>query len=397
MLENKHNLQFVKPEVVVVSTMDNRSVAWAESRNNQYADMTEWTNKDFAIHDMMQVGLNFKFASIGFRELLMILRPYNSWARSTREHHPKAQKLIDLGYSDEVKQKIIDQMNLAIEEVDRTDLDNGRLKYPLAVSAGFFYQTSYRLLMMFIKTLEKFYPKYYEYYGIPILRGLDISDEKFQLLEYKPLDDAYSLSKDSLAEEHTSKLVGDFAYVRTKVPFSLVSQLVRQRQAKVLSNYYQLVKEWGEDRIESEMLQDQDIEIAIMTSQEHYEKMAKYRSCYVFSRHLWEPLLTAWYKKNKDNDTLRNMYPCDCDPSKCFTAPEVRAAENGEFGYYPCPVFMQSQYSLTKYVESHGNLKSYQIDKILLNDELKLPIGPTERDLKSEEMRETGGYAKSKL
>lgn len=386
--------KFVKPKVVIFSTMDNRASAWSTSRANVYADITDWRFKDFAIHDLMQVSINFEHASIGFRELLMILRPYSSWAKSTREHSAVSQVLVDIGFSDEQKQQLQSQMNKAWRLEQEKDLDNGRLLYPLAVSVGFFYQTSFRMLMMLCKTLEKCFPKYYEAYGIQILRGLGVTDEEFQTMDYKSFHNSYML-KDY---EGKSQQVGDYTYVRGSAPLSFVAQLVRQRQAKVLTNYYEIVMKNGELYSETMMRQDSEIEYSIMTSTVHYEQVAKYRSCNVFSRNLWNDFVHPWFMKNIENGTIENIYPCDSCKDKCYTAPEIKGNfDNAEFGYYPCWLWMGSGYGLKEYIDSHGELSTYKLERdvVLPHLKLKMEVAPIDEDYMSR--RDSGNYAKSKL
>lgn len=340
---------FVKPDVEVVSVLDNRAFAWKVARNDQYADITNWRTKDFAIHDMMMVTVHFRKASVAFRELMTIFRPYNMWAASSRDEHPTKMELIDLGWDEGVKSELQSQMNKALTLTDTEGLDKGRMEYPLALSRGWTIQMSYRLWMMFFKALQTYAPRYFEHYARPVIHGLDMTVEEFNKLEYR--DNIGHHHALDTSDEQESTYVGEYVYLRMRGAFGWVSQLVRQRQAKVLTNYWTYLLDCKDELVLELMTQGQPIDVSIMTHKSHYESVAKTRSCFTFHRELWNEFVKPFHAKMIKEGTPHKIYPCDGDVSKCFTEPEARAAQVGRFGYYPCPVMNGSKFFLDRYKE----------------------------------------------
>lgn len=341
--------------IKLLSVVDDRQQAWKHSRKIQddgSINMEELEKVNFSLHSLKRYTFEVETARIMLDLIVNFTK--NIWSQSSRIL-PIPDLVIDWQGTSEAPTMILNQLK---KRADSEPQDLIRLGSPIFTRIGYCFSMDHRTLIGFLKSLRRFRPELYSFYGLEILKAIGMTESELTESTFGELVPENL----SLEDFKTTSPQEGLRYIEGVGcdSYNYISQLNRHADVYILSSLWVLPL----DTLLNMIMSDHVNYHYIMGKHVYRSAILSHRACWIADWNHWAHRVEAEYTE----DDIPNLIPCKCDPTKCQYKADLKARINGTDPNLPCPIFCYeyaSKYLSEREVTEGENFLTYAYRKLL--------------------------------
>lgn len=338
----------MKPEVILISVMDNRKQAWVHSRpgfNHNELDMEAIGSMDMSLNSLCMLTFEVT-SSVVFRDWLFTIRPIFPWARSSRSAPLTTE---NTSISEEFGNTgVLDIAHVLDEIANGVPQDQAREGLPLSMSTSYMVTMDFRTCCGMIKTM------------------MDIDNDMHSVYGYLFRDSIGHIYgyRDSKVRSFIDSYVVDHRPFGKKynVKFALMSQMIRSSNAFFRSELWNIIHYQGYNSM-GKMIQSDKITIDMSMEPHSYDKLMRLRSHWFadWSEDMWGTMVGD-YIQYMDVWEFWDFIPNGNGKDDPYHR-DMISRVTGEEHNLPCPIMLEYPDLVRQRLERHG--RNTVIDKYI--------------------------------
>lgn len=348
--------------VQLLSVTDDRAEAWRHSRVLQEdadINMEEMEKTPFSLHSLKRYTFKVEMARVMLD--LMVNFTKTMWSQSSRII-PMDQMVIDTDFvvdgDPEATNAPHEMLKNAVESAAKgVPQDIVRLETPIMARLGWCFSMDLRTLVGFLKSLEKYQPQLYSFYGLEILKAMGWNETQFH---QSPFGELVFIEPDLF--EHNSFHDG-IHYIEGvgEDMYNLISQFNRHAETTILTSLWvtpmsKLMRIKMSDKIKYYYLINKHV---------YKTQILSHRACWIADWNHWSNRIAQFYRTPEE---IRNLLPCKCENRFCKYRADLQARIDGKDPNPPCPIFTQNLKHLTLREVNEGKNFMTEMYRKLLQD-----------------------------
>lgn len=338
----------MKPEVKLISTMDNRKQAWIHSRpgfDHSELDMEAIGSMDMSLNSLCMLTFEVT-SSIAFRDWLFTIRPIFPWARSSRsapltvENTNISEEFGAIGTLD--IECVLDEIASGVPQ------DQAREGLPLSMSTSYMVTMDFRTCCGMIKTMKDMDSDMDNIYGY-LFHNEIRHIEGFGTSKVRSFIDVYMIDQHKFDK-------------RANIKMALMSQMIRSSNATFRNELWNKIHYQGYNSV-GKMLQSDKVILDIFMEPHSYEKLMKLRSHWFadWSEDMWGTMVGD-YVQHMNAWEFWDFIPNGNGKEDPYYR-DMISRVTGEEHNLPCPIMLEAPYLVMQRLALHG--RNTVIDKYI--------------------------------
>lgn len=327
--------------VKLLSVTDNRIPAWKHSRKlggDAVIDMDEMDKTPFSLHSLKRYVFEVEMARVMLD--LMVNFTKDMWAQSSRIN-PIPELVLDMeSYSAGL---ILNRLKERAKDGEPQDIL--RLGSPILTRIGWTFSMDHRTLIGFLKSLEKFQPKLFNFYGLAILDAIGQSVDDLHASPFGELIPA-DLTPEFFKTTEPNEGIRYIEGIGLE-NYNFVSQLNRHADTYILTELWTMP--W--EQIENTIMSDHIHYHYIIGKNVYNRHILSHRACWIADWNHWADRVSKVYHTPEE---IKNLLPCKGCGDRCAFKADLKARIDGKDPNLPCPIAVNNPDLIAEREKSEG-------------------------------------------